>query len=88
MILPCITGHSEVDADRSNQGADIVIALSHLGYGGGTDIYYYDTGIIPKTRNIDMIIGGHSHTTLYNARYISDLDGNQIPVVQTEPKKR
>ena len=35
-----------------------------------------------------MIIGGHSHTTLYNARYISDLDGDQIPVVQTEPKKR
>ena len=47
-----------------NQGADLVIALSHLGYEADSDVYYYDKGIAKRTKYIDMIIGGHSHTTL------------------------
>ena len=65
------------------QGADIVIAISHLGYGGGSTATYYDCGLVPHTRHIDMIIGGHSHTTLKKATYVTDLDGDQVPVVQT-----
>ena len=68
------------------QGADIVIAISHLGYGGGSTEYYYDSGIATRTRHIDMIIGGHSHTTLKKATYVTDLDGDQVPVVQTGSK--
>ena len=68
------------------QGADIVIAISHLGYGGGSTEYYYDCGIATRTRHIDMIIGGHSHTTLKNATYVTDLDGNMVPIVQTGSK--
>lgn len=64
-------------------GADIVIALSHLGYNRNNDIYYYDRGIAMNTRHIDMIIGGHSHTTLYEADYVTNLDGKRIPIVQT-----
>lgn len=66
-----------------NQGADIVIALSHLGYEANSSAYYYDRGLVQKTRNIDMIIGGHSHTTLRKADYVTDLDGDLVPVVQT-----
>lgn len=68
------------------QGADIVIAISHLGYGSGSDADYYDRGLAAKTRHIDMIIGGHSHTTLRKADYITDLDGDKVPVVQTGSK--
>lgn len=64
------------------QGADIVIAISHLGYGGG-DAYYTDTGLAKRTSHIDMIIGGHSHTALKKAHYVTDADGDQVPVVQT-----
>lgn len=66
-----------------DQGADIVIALSHLGYEANSSAYYYDRGLVQKTRNIDMIIGGHSHTTLRKADYVTDLDGDLVPVVQT-----
>lgn len=69
-----------------NQGADIVIALSHLGYEAESDAYYYDKGIAKRTKHIDMIIGGHSHTTLRSAVYVTDTDGDQVPIVQTGSK--
>ena len=68
------------------QGADIVIALSHLGYEADSDADYYDKGLAKKTKHIDMIIGGHSHTTLSNAVYVTDTDGDQVPIVQTGSK--
>lgn len=70
-------------AELREQGADIVIAISHLGYGGESDAYYYDRGVAMRTEHIDMIIGGHSHTTLRKAEYITSLDGDPVPVVQT-----
>ena len=69
-----------------SQGADIVIALSHLGYEADSDAYYYDKGIAKRTKYIDMIIGGHSHTTLRSAVYVTDTDGDQVPIVQTGSK--
>lgn len=73
-------------AKLREDGADIVIAISHLGYGSGSTADYYDCGIASKTHHIDMIIGGHSHTTLRKATYISDMDGDQVPIVQTGSK--
>ena len=70
-------------AQLRQQGADIVIAISHLGYGGGSTATYYDCGLVPHTRHIDMIIGGHSHTTLKKATYVTDADGDQVAIVQT-----
>ena len=71
-----------------NQGADLVIALSHLGYEPEYDSYYYDRGVAMNTRHIDMIIGGHSHTTLRKADYVTNLDGDKVPVVQTGDQGR
>ena len=68
------------------QGADMVIALSHLGYEKNNDSYYLDRGVAMKTRNIDMIIGGHSHTFINYPDYVTDLDGDKVPVVQTGSK--
>ena len=70
-------------AQLRQQGADIVIAISHLGYGGGNTATYYDCGLVPHTQHIDMIIGGHSHTTLEKATYVTDADGDQVAIVQT-----
>ena len=64
------------------QGADIVIAISHLGF-GGDDTYYYDTGFARRSQYIDMIIGGHSHTALYSPCYVMNNVGEAVPVVQT-----
>lgn len=72
--------------DLRDRGADIVIALSHLGYEKNSSEVYYDRGIVMNTRNIDMIIGGHSHTFLNYADYITNLDSERVPVVQTGSK--
>ena len=68
------------------KGADIVIALSHLGYQKNDDRVYYDRGIVMNTRHIDMIIGGHSHTFLNYPDYVTNLDGEKVPIVQTGSK--
>jgi len=68
-----------------DEGADIVIALSHLGY-QKNDVVYYDRGIALNTRHIDMIIGGHTHTFLNHADYVTNLDGDKVPIVQTGSK--
>lgn len=74
---------ADIEAEKlREQGADIVIALSHLGY-RESDSYYYDRGIALNTRHIDMIIGGHSHTFLNRPDYVTNLDGDKVPVVQT-----
>ena len=65
------------------QGADIVIALSHLGYQKNNNQTYYDRGIAMNTRYIDMIIGGHSHTFLNWAEYVQNKAGYNVPIVQT-----
>lgn len=65
-----------------DQGADMVIALSHLGY-RDSDAIYYDKGIAANTRYIDVILGGHSHSTLYKPDYCMNLDGKAVPIVQT-----
>lgn len=68
-----------------DEGADIVIALSHLGY-QKNDVVYYDRGIALNTKHIDMIIGGHTHTFLNRADYVTNLDGDKVPIVQTGSK--
>lgn len=70
-------------AELKEKGADLVIALSHLGYNAKSDAKYYDMGFAMNTRNIDFIIGGHSHTFLNKEVYVTNLAGNQVPIVQT-----
>ena len=74
---------ADVEAQKlREQGADMVIALSHLGYEKSDEVYY-DRGIAMNTKHIDMIIGGHSHTFLNYADEVTNLDGRQVPIFQT-----
>lgn len=65
------------------QGAELVVALSHLGYDKNSDADYNDRGIAMNTSHIDCIIGGHSHTFLTRADYVTNLAGKKVPIVQT-----
>ncbi|MGM9786665.1 MAG: bifunctional metallophosphatase/5'-nucleotidase [Candidatus Cryptobacteroides sp.] len=75
-----------VDAAASElkkRGADIVIGLSHLGCSSSSTADYYDRGFAAATKNVDMIIGGHTHTALYKAVYVRNLSNRIVPIVQT-----
>ena len=57
---------------------DIVMCLSHLGYDSGPDS---DVRLAARTRNVDLIIGGHSHTFLESSVEVPDLDGKPVTIV-------
>lgn len=59
---------------KEEEQCDLVILLSHLGYSE-------DIALIPQTRCIDLVIGGHSHTFVEDFVYVDDLDGKSVPIV-------
>ena len=59
---------------------DVIICISHLGW---QDSYEDgDEYLVAGTRNIDLVLGGHSHTYFDTLRYVRNLDGKEIPVDQ------
>ena len=55
--------------------ADVVMLLNHIGHGE-------DRNVIQNTRGLDLIVGGHSHSRLFNVDTATDLDGRDVPIVQ------
>lgn len=61
---------------KEKEKCDLVICLSHLGWDLiGTD----DTEMMPQTRNIDIVLGGHSHSYFTEMKNIKNLDGKDVP---------
>ena len=53
---------------------DKVILLTHIGYSE-------DVALAAKVRNVDLIVGGHSHTFLEEPTLCTDADGKTLPVI-------
>lgn len=60
---------------KNEKNCDLVIVLSHMGYGEDVDL-------VKDIKDVDLIVGGHSHTILKDFTYADDLDGKKIPVIQ------
>ena len=84
---PATCANEMVSLLKGKKKCDLVICISHLGWdalpeserGGRPEC---DNSAIAKTRGIDLVLGGHSHTYFEELRYITDLDGRQVPVDQ------
>ncbi len=74
---------SAVDAAAA-AGADYVVALSHLGIDASTSPYT-SSELIENTRGIDVVIDGHSHSTVECER-VKNLDGDRVLLTQTGTK--
>ena len=61
---------------RTKHKCDMVICLSHLGY-------QQDLTLAESTRNIDLIIGGHSHTYMEKPEFRKNLVGKEVMIHQT-----
>lgn len=66
---------------KEQEGCDLVIALTHIGLSVEKQ-NITDSVLVQNCRNIDLVVGGHSHTFLDNIKYVADLDGKEIPIVQ------
>lgn len=63
---------------------DIVIALSHLGYKYNNDFQKIsDVKLATLTQDIDLIIGGHTHTFLKKPSILENAVGKEVLVNQT-----
>lgn len=66
---------------RNKKKCDMVICLTHLGF-DGREGDMCDKLLVEKTRNVDLVVGGHSHTELEEVWWQPNVDGVKIPVVQ------
>ena len=64
---------------KTEKKCDMVIALTHIGFTGEP---YVDPTLVKRTRNVDLVVGGHSHTYLKEPYYENNLDGIPTPIVQ------
>lgn len=58
---------------------DVVICVSHLGW---ENEELTDQMLVPATRDIDIVLGGHSHTYMKTLQYVKNVDGKDVPVDQ------
>ena len=85
--LDALEKANEAAAQLRKDGAEMVIAVSHLGYSDVPGIT--DVDIAKGSKDIDIIIGGHSHTAIDPADpsspqwRIANLDGDSVTVLQT-----
>ena len=60
---------------KTEKRCDLVVCLSHLGWNAET---INDQVLIAGTRNIDLVLGGHTHTYFTEPRYVNNLDGQPV----------
>lgn len=67
---------------KENQHCDLVICLSHLGYRYRNPQKISDVKLASATKNIDLIIGGHTHTFLSEPTLAKNLDDKKVLINQ------
>lgn len=63
---------------KNEEHCDLVVVLSHLGWLVGLSDSMNDQTFISQTRNIDVVVGGHSHTYFRHPEYVNNLDGKPV----------
>ncbi len=64
---------------KNEEKCDFIICLSHLGL-EYDDAQVSDHVVARNTRNIDLIIGGHSHSFINEPRKVKNLDGKEVMI--------
>jgi 5'-nucleotidase len=68
---------------RNKEGCDLVICLSHLGYKYDDKNRPSDEMLALQTHNVDLILGGHTHTFLERAVEYKNPANKKVLVAQT-----
>lgn len=64
---------------KEKMKCDLVICITHLGVRQPED---GDEQVVAGSRNIDLVLGGHSHTYLKELLYVKNMDGKPVPIDQ------
>ena len=72
---PITAANRVADILKHREHCDVVVCLSHLGWQiDGID----DSEVIPATRDIDIVLGGHSHTYMEHPEVVKNADGEYV----------
>lgn len=74
-LPPVETANNLATKLKNAERCDLVVCLSHLGYTG-------DLAFAKKTANIDIILGGHSHTFMQEPETLINSQGKKVVVFQ------
>mgnify|MGYP000858730442 CR=1 FL=1 len=77
--IPVVNNISKILKEKEK--CDLIICLSHLGYEYGDD-QISDLKLAANIRNVDIILGGHTHTFLDKPTIIKDLDNKDVYINQ------
>ena len=80
-IDPIEASKEMVKTLREKEKCDVVVCLSHLGWGLGPE-YMDDQQLVAATNGIDIVLGGHSHTYMKEMEWVKNVDGEGVPVDQ------
>ncbi len=72
-----------------NEGCDLVIVLSHLGYLPKPEpdgVNVLDNDLVPAIHGVDIVIGAHTHINIEQGVYFNDADEHPVLVTQTGGK--
>lgn len=75
---------NKVAAELKAKGCDLVILLSHVGYRKEDE--QADRYIARQSKDIDLIIGGHTHTNIENGVIVPNAEGRPVMITQTGGK--
>ena len=68
---------------KEEEKCDLIICLSHLGYSyKDNSKKISDITLAKSTKNIDLIIGGHTHTFLDRPEIVTNIDGEKVIINQ------
>lgn len=81
-LLPQEPLNKLADMLKNQEKCDLVIVLSHCGYSEKSEADPGDVQVAAQLRNVDIIIGGHSHTNLDVPTYVNGADGRPVMIVQ------
>jgi 5'-nucleotidase len=80
-IDPVMTAKTVTEKLKKNEKCDMVICLSHLGYQYDSN-KVSDMVLAKETENIDLIIGGHTHTFLDKPVSVTNKGGGETIINQ------
>ena len=65
---------------KHDKKCDVVICVSHLGWLRPDEMG--DQKLLVSSKDIDLVLGGHSHSYFKALRYVNNADGKAVPVDQ------
>ncbi len=78
---PIVNATKQAEILKHDEKCDLVICLSHLGYKYDND-KVSDIHLAQKSKSIDLILGGHTHTFMDEPDTYKNLDGHPVVIHQ------